>query len=111
MFKVPKQSYTAEFKVAAVQRVKDGQGFAVVARELGMSEQTLRNWVKAEASGKLNGAGAKPVTPEQMELSRMCAEIKRPGRASAGDGIRLVPRRSLNRMPLLGLQPHIPVAS
>ncbi len=57
MFKVPKQSYTAEFKVAAVQRVKDGQGFAVVARELGMSEQTLRNWVKAEASGKLNGAG------------------------------------------------------
>jgi transposase len=77
MFKVPKQSYTAEFKVAAVQRVKDGQGFAVVARELGMSEQTLRNWVKAEASGKLNGAGAKPVTPEQMELSCMRAEIKR----------------------------------
>ncbi|WP_321900164.1 IS3 family transposase [Paraburkholderia heleia] len=77
MFKVPKQSYTAEFKVAAVQRVKDGQGFAVVARELGMSEQTLRNWVKTEASGKLNGAGAKPVTPEQMELSRMRAEIKR----------------------------------
>lgn len=77
MFKVPKQSYTAEFKVAAVQRVKDGQGFAVVARELGMSEQTLRNWVKAEAAGKLNGAGTKPVTPEQMELSRMRAEIKR----------------------------------
>ncbi|WP_244134260.1 IS3 family transposase, partial [Burkholderia gladioli] len=71
------QSYTAEFKVAAVQRVEDGQGFAVVARELGMSEQTLRNWVKVEASGKLNGAGAKPVTPEQMELSRMRAEIKR----------------------------------
>jgi transposase len=77
MFKVPKQSYTPEFKVAAVQRVKDGQGFAVVARELGMSEQTLRHWVKAEASGKLNGAGAKPVTPEQMEFSRMRAEIKR----------------------------------
>ncbi|SDR62668.1 transposase [Paraburkholderia tuberum] len=77
MFKVPKQSYTAEFKMAAVQRVKEGQGFAMVARELGMSEQTLRNWVKAEASGKLNGAGAKPVTPEQMELSRLRAENKR----------------------------------
>ncbi len=50
----------------------------MVARELGMSEQTLRHWVKAEASGKLNGAGAKPVTLEQMELSRMRAEIKRP---------------------------------
>ncbi len=45
MFKVPKQVYTAEFKLAAVQRVKDGQGVAVVARELGISEQTLRNWV------------------------------------------------------------------
>ncbi len=77
MFKVPKQAYTAEFKVAAVQRVKEGQGFGVVARELGMSEQTLRNWVKAEASGKLSGAGAKPVTPEQMELSRLRAENKR----------------------------------
>ncbi|MBR8258337.1 IS3 family transposase, partial [Burkholderia ambifaria] len=77
MFKVPKQVYTAEFKLAAVQRVKDGQGVAIVARELGISEQTLRNWVKAEASGKLNGAGAKPVTPEQMELSRLRAENKR----------------------------------
>ena len=77
MFKVPKQSYTAEFKAAAVQRVKEGQGFAVVARELGMSEQTLRNWFKADAAGKLNGAGAKPVTPEQMELSRLRAENKR----------------------------------
>ena len=63
--------------MAAVQRVKEGQGFGVVARELGMSEQTLRNWVKAEASGKLSGAGAKPVTPEQMELSRLRAENKR----------------------------------
>ena len=77
MFKVPKQAYTAGFKAAAVQRIKDGQGFAVVARELGMSEQTLRNWVKADESGKLNGAGAKPVTPEQMELSRLRAENKR----------------------------------
>jgi transposase len=77
MFKVPKQVYTTEFKLAAVQRVKDGQGFAVVARELGMSEQTLRNWMKAEQAGKLNGAGAKAITPEQMELSRMRAEIKR----------------------------------
>lgn len=77
MFKVPKQAYTTEFKVAAVQRVKEGQGFGVVARELGMSEQTLRNWVKAEALGKLGGAGAKPVTPEQMELSRLRAENKR----------------------------------
>lgn len=77
MFKVLKQAYTAEFKAAAVQRVKDGQGVSAVARELGMSEQTLRNWIKASEAGKLNGAGAKVVTPEQMELSRLRAENKR----------------------------------
>ncbi len=77
MFKVPKQAYMAEFKAAAVQRVKDGQGVGVVARELGVSEQTVRNWVKAEQAGTLNGAGAKVVPPEQMELSRLRAENKR----------------------------------
>ena len=43
------------------------------AKELGLVEQTLRNWVKAAAAGKLNG-GAKEITPEQMELSRLRAE-------------------------------------
>ncbi|PRH20788.1 transposase, partial [Burkholderia multivorans] len=53
MFKVPHQVYTAEFKEAAVQRVKDGQSVSAVARELGMSMQTLRNWLKASEAGKL----------------------------------------------------------
>jgi transposase len=42
-----------------------------------MSEQTLRNWVKAAKAGKLDGAGSKAVTPEQMELSRLRAEVMR----------------------------------
>jgi transposase len=33
MFKVPQLMYTAEFKQAAVRRVKDGQGLSAVARE------------------------------------------------------------------------------
>ena len=49
----------------------------VAAKELGLVEQTLRNWVKAAEAGKLIGAGAKPVTPEQMELSRLRAENAR----------------------------------
>jgi transposase len=49
----------------------------VAAKELGLVEQTLRNWVKNAGAGKLNGAGAKPVTPEQMELSRLRAENAR----------------------------------
>ena len=75
--KIPKQEYTAEFQELAVKRVNAGQGIGAVARELGLVEQTLRNWVKAAAASKLNGAGSKAVTPEQMELSRLRAENMR----------------------------------
>ncbi len=74
MKKIPRQEYTTEFKELAVKRVKDGQTAGAVAKDLGLIEQTLRNWVKAAAAGKLTGAGAKVVTPEQMELSRLRAE-------------------------------------
>lgn len=77
MFKIPKQEYTPEFKELAVKRVTSGQGIAAVAKDLGLVEQTLRNWVKAAKAGKLNAPGAKPVTPEQMELSRLRAEVAR----------------------------------
>jgi transposase len=77
MFKIPKPEYTAEFKELAVKRVKEGQGMGAVAKDLGLVEQTLRNWVKAAKAGKLNPAGAKKVTPEQMELSRVRAENAR----------------------------------
>ena len=72
--KIPKRDYTTEFKELAVKRVKSGQSAGVVAKDLGLIEQTLRNWVKAADAGKLNSAGSKVVTPEQMELSRLRAE-------------------------------------
>ena len=78
MKKLPKQEYTAEFKELAVKRVKAGPlSNWAVAKELGVGDQTLRNWVKAFDEGKLNGAGAKVVTVEQMELSRVRAENAR----------------------------------
>lgn len=77
MLKIPKQEYTAEFKELAVKRVNAGEGIPKVARELGLVEQTLRNWVKAAKQGKLNPPGAKEVTPEQVELSRVRAELAR----------------------------------
>ena len=77
MFKIPKQEYTPEFKTLVVKRVQGGEGIAKVARELGLIEQTLRNWVKAAKNGKLNPPGTKVVTPEQMELSRVRAECAR----------------------------------
>ena len=57
MFKIPKQEYTAEFKELAVKRVKAGQSVGLVARELGLVEQTLRNWVKAADRGQAEPAG------------------------------------------------------
>ena len=76
MKKIPKQEYTAEFKEQSVKRARE-VGVPVYARELGLVEQTLRNWVKAAAAGKLTAAGAKPITPEQMEPSRLRAENAR----------------------------------
>lgn len=76
MKKIPKQAYTTEFKELAVKRVADGQAVSLVVKELGLSDQTLRNWMKAAAAGNLNGAGSR-VTPEAMELSRLRAEVAR----------------------------------
>lgn len=77
MKKIPKQAYTTEFKELAVKRVADGEAIGVVVKELGLADQTLRNWIKAAKQGKLKGAGNKAVTPEQMELSRLRAENAR----------------------------------
>ena len=74
MRKIPKQEYSAEFKELAVRRVQVGQAVGAVVKDLGLIEQTLRNWVKASGAGKLNGPGTRKVTPEEMELSRLRAE-------------------------------------
>ena len=77
MKNIPKQAYTTEFKELAVKRVTDGASIAVVVKELGLSDQTLRNWIKAAVQGKLKGVGSKVVTPEAMELFRLRAEVAR----------------------------------
>ncbi len=74
MNKVPKASYTKEFRELAVQRVKAGNTFAAVAMELAINQQSLRNWVKAFDAGRLGGPGSRTVTLEQMEISRLRVE-------------------------------------
>ena len=76
MKRIPKQEYTAEFKEQAIKHAH-AVGIVVAARDLGLVEQTLRNWVKSAKAGKLHAPGAKTVTPEQMELSRVRAENAR----------------------------------
>lgn len=69
--------YTLEFKLEAVRLVKGGQVAAVTAKVLGIPKQTLENWVRLDSKGTLKGAGDKPVSPEQMELARLRAELAR----------------------------------
>ncbi|MGF6937942.1 transposase-like protein [Paraburkholderia sp. UCT70] len=61
----PMARYSQEFMIEAVRMVRGGQSMAAVAKLLGISAKTLHNWVKADAAGKLNGAG--------KQVSRTCS--------------------------------------
>ena len=70
--------YTLEFKQEAVRLVESGQTLASAARNLGVVEQTLGNWIKLHRAGQLKGVvGKTAVTAEQMEISRLRAELAR----------------------------------
>jgi transposase len=56
MTKAVRARYTLDFKQQAVRLVTGRQSIAATARSLGVVEQTLFNWVKADRQGKLNGA-------------------------------------------------------
>jgi len=70
-------AYTLEYKLEAVRLVQGGQARSVTAKILGIPKQTLDNWIRAASKGELTGAGSKPVSPEQMELARLRAELAR----------------------------------
>jgi transposase len=70
--------YTLEFKQEAVRVAESSPTLAEAARSLGVVEQTLSNWVKAHHSWTLKEvSGKSPVTAEQMEISRLRAELAR----------------------------------
>ena len=75
MEKLHRARYTLEYKLEALRLIGAGQSVAAVAAMLGLADQTLHNWVKAQREGRLGGPGAKPVSAEQMELARLRAEL------------------------------------
>ena len=78
MKKVPKVAYTLEFKLEALRRVRGGEPVRRIGKEIGVPEQSIRNWIKAQAAGKLGSVEkGKPISPEQMEISRLRAEVAR----------------------------------
>ena len=75
MEKLTRRRYTLEYKQEAVALVSTGQ--AVAGRALGIVEQTLANWVKAEKAGQLRGVRSEQVSAERMENNRLRAELAR----------------------------------
>lgn len=74
-----RKTYTTEFKQEAVRLVTEQRyGMAEAARNLGINANMLRRW-KRELTGRQNGAfpGKGHVAPEQEELHRLRAEVKR----------------------------------
>ncbi len=46
--KTARAQYTLEFKQEAVRLVESGQSLRAAARSVGVAEQTLFNWIKAQ---------------------------------------------------------------
>jgi transposase len=71
-----KQSYSPEFRAEAVRQVIDAsRPIAAVARDLGIVEQTLGNWVK---SWREEHAGDEPALslPERVRLREAERELR-----------------------------------
>jgi transposase-like protein len=57
--------YTLEFKQEAVRLVRGGESVSSAAKWLGISGQTLHNWVKTDAAGRLRDVAGKTISTEQ----------------------------------------------
>lgn len=72
--KKPRRKFAPEFKAQAVKRVLAGQAVAVVARELGIGESLLHNWVTrhrlTEGSGALQAEQAAEIARLKRALAR-----------------------------------------
>lgn len=76
MTSLPKRKFTAEFRTQAVRLVKEGGApQAEVARQLGISEQTLATWMKQVRRGNLKLFAGGSVSETQQELARLKREL------------------------------------
>ena len=69
-----RRSFTDEFKASAVRLVLDeGQTVAAAARDLGLTESALRNWVEHARADRTHGKTGL-TTAEREELARLRKE-------------------------------------
>jgi len=77
MEKAIRRRYTLEYKQEAVRLVSSGQKVSAAAKALGIVEQTLANWVKADKAGQLRRVSSEQLSAERMENIRLRAELAR----------------------------------
>ena len=69
-----RRSFTEEYKASAVRLVLDeGQTVAAAARDLGLTESSLRNWVEQARADRTQGKTGL-TTAEREELARLRKE-------------------------------------
>ena len=72
-----RRKFTREFKLEAVKLIKErGVSYVQAARDLGVHESVLRNWVKGfEADPAHSFPGHGQMKPEQAEIARLKREV------------------------------------
>lgn len=70
-----RRAFTPEFKAETVRLIREsGQAVAAVARDLGLTESAVRNWVKQADIDAGHGPAGAPTTAEREELARLRRE-------------------------------------
>ena len=71
-----RRNFTEDYKAGAVRLVLDeGQTVAAAARDLGLTESSLRNWVERARADRTNGKTGL-TTAEREELARLRKELR-----------------------------------
>jgi transposase len=75
--KRPRRSFTDEFKAGAVRLVLDeGKTIPQVARDLDLTESSVRNWVERARADRGKGKPGVLTTAEKEELSTLRKEVR-----------------------------------
>jgi len=73
----PRRSFTDEFRAGAVRLViAEGKSVGQAARELDLSESSLRNWVERARADRGVGKPGVLTTAEREELGRLRKEVR-----------------------------------
>jgi transposase len=75
--KRPRRSFTEEFKAGAIRLVLDeGKAIPQVARDLDLTESSVRNWVERARADRGKGKPGVLTTAEKEELATLRKEVR-----------------------------------